>query len=95
MRKIIQAAAIILALLPSATMAQDFEAGVEAYHRGDYETALKEFRPLAAQGDASAQFGLGLMYWHGEGVTQDYIEAVKWYRLAAEQGYAKAQFTLA
>jgi TPR repeat protein len=45
----------------------------------------------AEQGDASAQFNLGLMYDNGEGVPENDIEAVKWYRLAAQQGYAKAQ----
>ena len=29
----------------------DFEVGVDAYDRGDYDAALKEFRPLAEQGD--------------------------------------------
>ncbi len=49
---------------------------------------------LADQGDASAQFNLGIMCGHGEGVPQDYAEAAKWYRLAAEQGNVKAQFKL-
>jgi len=28
-----------------------FQEGVDGYNRGDYATALKEFRPLAEQGD--------------------------------------------
>ena len=40
----------------------DFKAGLESYKRGDYATALKEFRPLAQQGDADAQHNLGLMH---------------------------------
>ena len=48
----------------------------------------------AEQGDASAQYNLGVMYANGEGVPQDYAEALKWYHLAAEQGYAAAQFGL-
>ena len=46
---------------------------------------------LAEQGNAPAQYNLGLMYARGEGVPQDYTEAVKWFRLAAEQGNAKAK----
>jgi len=65
-----------------------------AYERGDYEAALKEWRPLAEKGDAFLQFIIGRMYRVGEGVTQDYDEAAKWYRLAAEQGDAKAQIEL-
>ena len=72
----------------------DYQAGVDAYERGDYETALKEWRPLANQGLAVAQNNLGWMYDQGEGVAQDYQEAVRWFRLAAEQGYALAQSNL-
>jgi len=45
----------------------------------------------AEQGDAEAQFNLGVMYDNGDGVAQNYAEAVRWYRLAAAQGYAVAQ----
>ncbi len=88
-------AAVFLALVLSApALAADFEAGREAYERGDYATALKEWRPLAGQGDADAQYALGVMYEDGRGVPQDSAEAVKWYRLAAEQGDADAQINL-
>jgi len=69
----------------------DFQVGVEAYKRGDYDTALKELRPLAEQGHASAQFTLGSMFFKGQGVPKDYQEAFRWYRLAAEQGNEAAQ----
>ena len=71
-----------------------FDEGLAAFDRGDYETAMQEFQPLAKQGDARAQFNLGAMYFNGWGVPQDYPEAVKWYSLAAEQGDADAQFIL-
>jgi TPR repeat protein len=74
--------------------AADFGAGVKAYESGDYATALRIFRQLADQGDASAQTGLGVMYDKGLGVTQDYAAAVRWYRKAAGQGDAVAQFNL-
>ena len=74
--------------------AQDFQKGLEAAQVGDYQTAIMEWRPLAEQGDASAQYSLGVMYTNGHGVVQDYQEAVKWYRLAAEQGAAAAQYNL-
>jgi len=37
-----------------------FQAGMDAYERGDYGTALNTFRPLAEQGEAQAQFKLGV-----------------------------------
>ena len=73
---------------------QQFQQGLEATKRGDYQTAFKLWLPLAEQGNASTQFNLGLMYNKGQGVKQDDVEAVKWYRQAAEQGYVKAQFIL-
>jgi len=80
--------------LVSNSFSADFDKGLDAANSGDYVTALKEWRPLAEQGDASAQFNLGLMYAKGDGVIQDYKEALKWYRLSAEQGVANAQFNL-
>ena len=58
------------------------------------EIKLKELRPLAAKGDAHAQYELGFMYDRGLGVHQDFKEAASWYRKAAEQGNASAQFYL-
>ncbi len=68
--------------------------GAAANIRGDYATAIREWRPLAEQGNAKAQFFLGVMYDKGQGVPQDYAKAAKWYSKAAEQGLAKAQLYL-
>ena len=76
------------------SLAQDFDNGVKAYKNGDFATALKEWRPLAEQGDVKAQTGLSKLYFSGEGVLQDFVEAVKWARKAAEQGHADAQSAL-
>ena len=72
----------------------DFNKGVAAAQSGDFATALREWTPLAKQGDADAQYSLGVMYEKGEGVAKDNKAAVKWYTLAAEQGLADAQFNL-
>lgn len=60
----------------------------------DSKAALKEFMPLAAKGDARAQFELGYMYERGKGVPQDYQESLSWFRKSAAQGNASAQFYL-
>ncbi len=70
----------------SPATAQDLEKGVAAYHRGDYAAALKEWRPLAEQGDAVAQLYLGRIYEKGLGVIQSHAQAAKWYHMAAKQG---------
>ena len=72
----------------------DYQAGMDANNRGDYATALREWRPLAEQGDARAQFDLGLLYENGDGVPRDYAKAHQWYEKSAAQGGAKAQFYL-
>jgi TPR repeat protein len=60
----------------------------------DFETALKEWQPLAEQGDARAQFNLGVIYFNGQGIPHDPVKAVDWYRAAADQGYGPAQANL-
>ena len=101
MMRIVVAAAVLLVALAAPAWA-DFDEGMAAYKRGDYATALREWRPLAEQGDAMAQNNLGTMYDEGKGtmddegkgVPQDYAQAVKWYKKAAEQNHAKAQSNL-
>jgi TPR repeat protein len=56
----------------------------------DFQETLK----AAEQGNASAQFNLGVTYHYGKGVPQDYKAAVQWYRKSAEQGHADAQYNL-
>ena len=78
-------AAVLLMALPSPSGA-DFQAGFEAYNRGDYATALGEWKPLAEAGDAAAQFNLGGLYEKGLGVPRDGVRAFLWYRKAALKG---------
>ena len=72
-----------------------------AYHQGliaaeneDYVTAVKMWTPLAAEGDARAQFKLGELCHEGLGVNPDITKAKQWYLLAVEQGHAEAQNNL-
>ncbi len=87
-------AALILVLLTAPADAQDIHKSRAALERGDYAAALREWRPLAEQGDAVAQFNLGTMYQLGRGVRQNHAEAIKWYRLAAQRGHVVAQVSL-
>ena len=64
----------------------DFEKGFAAAQSGDFATALREFRPLAEQGNADAQFSLGWMYRNGEGVQFDDVYAHMWWNIAASNG---------
>ena len=57
----------------------------------DYGEAVKWFRLAAEQGNAQAQFNLGLMYSIGDGVPQDYIQAHMWFNLAGARGDENAR----
>lgn len=64
--------------------------GSDAYQRGDFAAALRQYRPLAEQGDATAQYVLGRMYARGQGVPKDYALAYMWFNLAAAQSSPNA-----
>jgi TPR repeat protein len=87
--------ALVLSIVCPPTPAwADFETGMDAYNRGDYATVLNDLRPLAEQGDANAQNNLGVLYYNGQGVPQDYVQARQWFEKAAAQGEANAQNSL-
>ena len=79
----------------SAPFRADVKAGIAAYEAGDYETALREWQASAEQGQVEALFNIGLLHYHGRGVSEDRALALDWYRRAAERGYARAQYTIA
>ncbi len=61
---------------------------------GKSDEAVKWYRRAAEQGNARAQFLLGVLAKAGNGVPEDDREAMKWYKLAAEQGDVHAQTSL-
>jgi TPR repeat protein len=83
-------------LLESAgvSWSANLQKGLDAAKRGDFTTALKEWKPLAEKGNINAQFNLGEMYRRGYGVSLDYQTAIKWHKLAAEQIFALSQSNL-
>lgn len=68
--------------------------GLKAYENKDYETAVKLLLPLAENGNANAQYYMGLMHWSGKGVSKSLVEAREWYLMSAKQGHNVAQFDL-
>jgi TPR repeat protein len=85
---------VLASALLSISAFADFQAGLDAYNRGDFATALKEWQPLAEQGEANSQYNMGLLYARGQGVAQDYKQALGWYEKAAEQGVPAAEYNL-
>ena len=65
-----------------------------AYNEQRLNPNIDSYRKAANQGDAEAQFNLGLTYKEGQEVQQDNKMAAKWYQKAAEQDHITAQFNL-
>ena len=84
MKRLVIASVLFIAFVSPAHAG--FDEGREAEVRGDYETALQEYRDSAEQGDDSSQIGLGAMYANGHGVLQDYVRAHMWFDIAAAKG---------
>jgi tetratricopeptide (TPR) repeat protein len=76
---------------PVCAQVDPVKAGVEAYERGDYRTAVEKWRAPADKGNADAQFNMGQAYKLGRGVPADLKQAEAWYRKAATQGHEQAE----
>src|SRR3974390_1480631 len=61
-----------------------------AMKKRDYAAAARLVRPLAQQGDANAQYILGVFYDNGLGIPQDGVEAYMWLSLPASKGRENA-----
>ncbi len=74
--------------------ADKFYDGLVAYNAGDYAATERIWRPLAEQENGKAQSGLGLLYYRGLSVGQDYAQAREWFWKAAGHGVVQAQMFL-
>lgn len=81
------AGVLLVAAMPALA---DVKAGVDAWSRGDYATAVREWAGPAQQGDPDAQFNLAQAYRLGRGVDADPAQAEALYTRAAQQGHVKA-----
>lgn len=72
----------------------DVKTGLAQFDHGDYTHAITTLTPLAAHGDMSAQYALGLANYNRLGIKQDLPAALHWFRLAAAQGLPEAQYCL-
>jgi TPR repeat protein len=90
----LRALSCALLLITSTSLLADYEDGVNAAFKGDFETALHEFTVAAEEGLDLAQYNLAILYFTGQGVEQDAAEAFRWTEMAALQGHVAAQFNL-
>ena len=81
----------LMLFIASVAQAASLDVGVKAYDNGDYKTAYEEFSVLAEQGSVLAQSNLAVMYWNGEGATQDDKQAYMWLILAKYNGISDVE----
>jgi TPR repeat protein len=79
-----------VAIAVSGPILADTRAGVDAWTRGDFATAVKAWQVEAAKGDADAMFNLAQAYKLGNGVKQDLAQAEALFGRAAAQGHIQA-----
>ena len=75
-RSLFSALFVLVVLAPAVVLADaagDFQKGIEAYKQGKSSEAAKWVRKAADQGNAKAQYAMGLMYNDGVGVTKDAV----------------------
>lgn len=84
MKRIFLGALLILASAALPVQA-NFDKAMEAYSAGNYSEAYRSFDALAAIGDYSSAFNIGVMYFRGEYVERDPVEGWAWMQLAASQ----------
>lgn len=92
--KVLRAVVVAVGLLAGAAQA-DFNSGLASFEKGDFESAIREWTPLAEKGDVAAQFNLGVIYQNGRGVPRDNSQAFYWFRAAGEKGHPKAMLNVA
>jgi len=92
-RRLLHSFLISISIFAGATaaLADDYADGFLAASDGDYKVAYAKWHDLAEQGDANAQFNLGMMYHSGLQVPFNEQKAVYWYQRAAEGGNQLAQ----
>lgn len=86
-------AAALAAAALAAPLGAQVRDGVEAWSRGDYVTAIAEWRGPAAAGDPDAMFNMAQAYRLGRGVPPDLAQAEALYFRAAQAGHVRAADT--
>lgn len=84
----------VMCLITTACASSEPVVDAANNERTAYEATMEKVRNSAEGGDASAQNTLGLLYYEGKGVPQDYRKAKQWFDKAVEQEHTGAQVNL-
>jgi hypothetical protein len=70
--------------------AEDLQTIDNLIRANQFAEAVRDTKLLADKGQIESEFRLGLFYWHGVGIGQNYLESLHWVTLAALSGHEKA-----
>ena len=85
---------VVIGLSCAAPKAGEYELGLEAFYKGQYDKAFRLIKMGAEGGDVKSQFILSTMYRRGLGVNADEYAGFEWCKKAAEEELLEAQFQL-
>src|SRR3954467_5594347 len=85
MRTLRAVAMLLMLATPRPVIADPVADGIKAYHRKDYATALRLWRPLALRGNGGAQSKPGVLYATGRGVPKGKELAYMWFNIANDK----------
>lgn len=93
--KRVVALALLLAFQPAApTSATPLDDALKALEAGSSPKAVEVLLKLANEGNPLAQFRLGGLYYHGQGVAEDESMAIYWWKKSAANGNAEAMYQI-
>src|SRR5271154_4138472 len=72
----------------------DYQLGVEALSKQDYQRSFDLFLKAAEVGNSDAMYNVGMQYDNGQGVHQDTQQAMAWYQKAAALGDSNAMVNI-
>jgi tetratricopeptide (TPR) repeat protein len=90
---------LLLLVLCAQPVRAEYQAGLDAYLAGDYDTAIREWQAVVESPPnsvppaerAETLYAIGILFWMGLGVEQDIYESASWLVLAAEMNHSGAQ----
>lgn len=95
LRRLLSILLVPLSVAASAAPSSDPLAdALRTLETGRHQQGVQMLTPLANGGNALAQYRLGMLYYHGQGIGEDEKMAIYWWKKAAAQGNVESMFQL-
>jgi TPR repeat protein len=85
---------LLLQSCTSAVKGRELAEGKKNFRDGEYKTAFHQLLPLASEGNPTAQYAVGYMYYYGYGVSLDAESGRFWMQKSADQKFPAAEKAL-